>query len=206
MAYYQELENRGIAKDDDRHGIVGLGQFETLAEGNMTSPIDIDHEYFSQGLGIELYPESYVWTEPIAEAGTYSVSIYGRNADERNTYPFSLGYRTVNSDICLYDELSAPAWPYAEEANMHVVDGVAIPAGASLVLMNELSKEEYDGYIIKLDNIKLVRTGDYVELPVGIETLFDSSLKGENIYNLAGQRLSKPQKGINIVGGKKFLR
>ena len=40
----------------------------------------------------------------------------------------------------------------------------------------------------------------------GIEkTLSDSPLKGENIYNLAGQRINKLQKGINIVNGKKIL-
>ena len=39
----------------------------------------------------------------------------------------------------------------------------------------------------------------------GIQTLSDSPLKGENIYNLAGQRLQKMQKGINIVNGKKVL-
>ena len=37
------------------------------------------------------------------------------------------------------------------------------------------------------------------------ETLSDSPLKGENIYNLAGQRISKMQRGINIVNGKKIL-
>ena len=210
VAYYQELENLGIAKNDDRFGIVGLGQFETLAEGNMTSPIDIDREYFSQGIGIGLFPESYVWTEPIAEAGTYRVSIYGKNADDRNTYPFSLGYRMANGDVYLYSELSVPAWPYAEEASLHVIDGVSIPAGTSLVLMNELSEEEYDGYNIQLDNIKLVRTGDYVELPVGINEMKNEELRMKNegaaIYNLAGQRLGKMQKGINIVGGRKLLK
>ena len=42
----------------------------------------------------------------------------------------------------------------------------------------------------------------------GIEetTLSNSPLKGENIYNLAGQRISKMQKGINIVNGKKILK
>ena len=40
----------------------------------------------------------------------------------------------------------------------------------------------------------------------GIKTLSDSPLKGEEIYNLAGQRLNKMQKGINIVGGKKVLK
>ena len=44
------------------------------------------------------------------------------------------------------------------------------------------------------------------EVITGVETLSDSPLKGENIiHNLAGQRLSKPAKGINIVGGKKVL-
>ncbi len=38
------------------------------------------------------------------------------------------------------------------------------------------------------------------------ETLSNSPLKGENIFNLAGQRLNKMQKGINIVGGKKVLK
>ena len=40
-------------------------------------------------------------------------------------------------------------------------------------------------------------------IPVGIKDLNDSPLKGENIYNLAGQRLNEMQKGINIVNGKK---
>ena len=39
----------------------------------------------------------------------------------------------------------------------------------------------------------------------GIETLSNSPLKGENIYNVAGQKLTKMQKGINIVNGKKML-
>ena len=46
---------------------------------------------------------------------------------------------------------------------------------------------------------------DFGEDADGIQTLSDSSLKGENIYNLAGQRLQKMQKGINIVNGKKVL-
>ena len=39
----------------------------------------------------------------------------------------------------------------------------------------------------------------------GIKNLSNSPLKGEAIYNLAGQRLNKAQKGINIVNGKKVL-
>lgn len=39
----------------------------------------------------------------------------------------------------------------------------------------------------------------------GIKSLSDSPLQGETIFNLAGQRLQKIQKGINIVNGKKVL-
>ena len=40
----------------------------------------------------------------------------------------------------------------------------------------------------------------------GIADLKDSKDSKDLIYNLAGQRLGKMQKGINIVGGKKVLR
>ncbi|MBQ7462057.1 MAG: DUF4465 domain-containing protein [Bacteroidaceae bacterium] len=40
----------------------------------------------------------------------------------------------------------------------------------------------------------------------GLETLSDSPLNGEDIYNLAGQRIQKIQRGINIINGKKILR
>ena len=39
----------------------------------------------------------------------------------------------------------------------------------------------------------------------GIQTLSDANENGENIYNVAGQRMSKTQKGINIVNGKKVI-
>jgi hypothetical protein len=39
----------------------------------------------------------------------------------------------------------------------------------------------------------------------GIKTLSNSPLKGEDIYNVAGQRLERTQRGINIVSGKKVI-
>ena len=41
--------------------------------------------------------------------------------------------------------------------------------------------------------------------PTGLKDLKESRNLDGTIYNLAGQRLAKPQKGINIVGGKKKL-
>ena len=42
--------------------------------------------------------------------------------------------------------------------------------------------------------------------PDGIDAVSGSSLKVEAVYNLAGQRLSKMQRGINIVDGKKIIK
>ena len=44
------------------------------------------------------------------------------------------------------------------------------------------------------------------DIETGIKALSNSPLKGENIYNVAGQRLNKMQRGINIIKGKKVLR
>ena len=44
------------------------------------------------------------------------------------------------------------------------------------------------------------------EIIVGVKDLISSPIQGsEEIYNLAGQRIEKLQKGINIVGKKKIL-
>ena len=40
----------------------------------------------------------------------------------------------------------------------------------------------------------------------GINTISTTIPNSEDIYNLAGQRLNKMQKGINIVNGKKILK
>ena len=42
--------------------------------------------------------------------------------------------------------------------------------------------------------------------PTGIENVNVNLNNSENIYNVAGQRLSKMQKGINIINGKKILK
>ena len=59
-------------------------------------------------------------------------------------------------------------------------------------------------YDLDLDAVKLVKTGEYVEpIADGIEGIGYS--ENDAIYNLAGQRLQKMQRGINILGGKKIL-
>lgn len=68
-----------------------------------------------------------------------------------------------------------------------------------------------DGYYrIKINVFEETIEGEYLgaELPDGVEIIHDSETdiqKSDAIYNLAGQRLSKPQHGINIIGGRKVI-
>ena len=50
----------------------------------------------------------------------------------------------------------------------------------------------------------LLNTGDN-DIITGISELSENSETSEKIYNIAGQRLNKAQKGINIVNGRKVL-
>ena len=74
-----------------------------------------------------------------------------------------------------------------------VGSGVQVPAGKAYLVVGGGAKE--------------FLTFDFDDEATSIEeTLSNSTLKDENIYNLAGQRLQKMQKGINIVNGKKILK
>ena len=50
----------------------------------------------------------------------------------------------------------------------------------------------------------LLNTGEYNDVITGVSSLGETE-EGAAIYNLAGMRLSKKQKGVNIVNGKKVL-
>ena len=67
-----------------------------------------------------------------------------------------------------------------------------------------------DGYYrIRINVFEETIEGEYLgtDEPDGIRSIDNGQLiiDNEAIYNLAGQRLSKPQRGLNIIGGKKVL-
>ena len=47
---------------------------------------------------------------------------------------------------------------------------------------------------------------DFEDNATGVEDLNLDVNLNETIYNIAGQRLNKTQKGINIINGKKVLK
>lgn len=61
---------------------------------------------------------------------------------------------------------------------------------------------EGDGFFV--DNIRFLQEGRDDDIIVGVSSLGETE-EGAAIYNLAGQRLAKMQKGINITNGRKIL-
>ena len=200
VAYYSDIERLALPTTDEGNG-TGLGQLV----GTVNSWYSFSGGYFnrfSQGRGIRLDLGSYVYTEPIAEAGTYKVTIYGRNDKSANaTNPYTLGLLQEDGTQLDYTDLTIPDWGSAT-TGASVVEGVAIPANGKLVIKNAS-----EGLQISLDDISLTKTGEYVE-PNLVNAIQEAKVAVANstIYTISGQRLSAaPAKGLYIQNGKKFV-
>jgi carbon monoxide dehydrogenase subunit G len=150
VAYYSDFERLALPKEDAGDG-TGLGQLEGTVNSWYSFRGTL-FERFSGGRAIRLDVGSYVWTEPIAKAGTYKVTIYGRNdSSVAAETPYILGLRSVEGNITWFTDLAIPSWA-AAVTGQSVVENVIIPAGSSLVIKNT---EETN--LISLDDITLIK-------------------------------------------------
>lgn len=133
VAYYANFETLAMPKEEG-----GLGQLE----GTVTNWWNWTNGYWTRldgGRGITLGANSYVWTEPIAEAGNYKVTIYGRNNIYYNKegyaipQPYKLGLRDASGNVTELN-LAIPDWG-SSVTGEHVIESVTIPAGSSLVVI-----------------------------------------------------------------------
>jgi len=215
VAYYSDFERLALPTVDEGEG-TGLGQLEGTVN-NWWSFSNGIFDRFSQGRGIRLDIGSYVWTEPIAEAGTYMVTIYGRNDKSAACEePYALGLIQEDGSVKLYADIAAPTWGSAttgtsiigsvekdEEGNIVSGTGVAIPAGGKLAIVNT-----GNGDMISLDDISLTKVADYTEqelITVGIDLTPAMQPVNGIVYNLNGQAVKNATKGIYVLNGKKFL-
>ncbi|MBR1415593.1 MAG: hypothetical protein IJ570_06995 [Prevotella sp.] len=198
VAYYSDIERLALPTTDEGDG-TGLGQLS----GTVNSWYSFSGGYFdrfSGARGIRLDFGSYVWTEPIENAGTYKVTMYGRNDKSAAAVnPYNLGLLMEDGSVELYD-IQPADWGSATTGS-NIVEGVAIPAGGKLVIYNN-SEEN----LVSLDDISLTMTGEYEE-PVltninGVQVM---SLQNGVIYNLNGQVVKNAQKGLYIKNGKKYI-
>ena len=137
VAYYANFETLALPKVDAGNG-TGLGQLE----GTVTNWWNWTNAYWERidgGRGITLGANSYVWTEPIAEAGNYKVTIYGRNNIYYNSegyaipQPYKLGLRDASGKVTELN-VEIPNWG-SSVTGEHIVESVTIPAGSSLVVI-----------------------------------------------------------------------
>ncbi|MCR5679267.1 MAG: hypothetical protein K6G08_03520 [Prevotella sp.] len=203
VAYYSDFERLALPVEDAGNG-TGLGQLVGTVNSWYSFSGGI-FDRFSQGRGIRLDSRSYVYTEPIAEAATYKVTIYGRNdVSSGDANPYALGLLVDGKEEpMIYDGLTIPEWGSAATGSS-VVENVAIPAGGKLVIMNT----NWDSTSkISLDDISLTKTGDYVDpnLVTGISISEVVARPAGVIYNLAGQVVKNAQKGLFIRDGKKVV-
>ncbi len=153
VAYYSDIERLALPVEDAGNG-TGLGQLVGSADSWWSFSGGI-FDRFSQGRGVRLNAESYIYTEPITASGVYRVIIYGRN-DKSSDYatPYELGLRDAEGNVTWFNSLSIPSWAKAATGN-NTVENVIIPAGSSLVIGYSGDRNE-----ISFDDITLKKTGD----------------------------------------------
>ena len=120
-------------------------------------------------------------------------------------------YIQDNSILACYGNESASVeLPTESNCKFDSNIGIRYPAGAYIgnsyhvFYAGTTTDVQQDWVVIGPDN---QATQDFIA--TGIESIHNSQFTVHNeeaIYNLAGQRLSKTQRGINIVGGKKIIR
>ena len=146
VVYYSDVERLAMPVEEG-----GLGQLEGTVNSWWSFSGGIFNR-FSGGRGIRLDAGSYVWTEPITEAGTYTVTIYGRNdSNDAAEPPYDLGLRDAEGNVTWFDGLTIPSWGGAVTGE-NIIQGVTIPAGSSLVIKNSDAAK-----LISLDDIKVTK-------------------------------------------------
>ena len=132
---------------------------------------------------IENVPES----TPVVLKGTY----YNKLAQDLPAINIANDLKGADADVAADGTMYVLAKPAGEEVGFYKAEGT-IPAGKA--------------YFQSASSVKaFFFSGDDA---TGINEVNDqwSMVNGQSIYNLAGQRVSKMQKGINIINGKKVLK
>ena len=160
---------------------------------------------YSNGRAPRLYLSSYCYTEPIAEAGEYKLTLWARNRSSSQVSNISVaitdGVADDEGNLTLTDlGLVIGDWATGDQGEK-TLEGVMIPAGYCLVLNNDT---EYNSNL-EMDYLTLERTGDYASgVATAIQTV-NVEKEDNAVFNLQGQRVSNPAHGIFITKGRKVV-
>ena len=151
----------------------------------------------------------------LMDAGTFAYSVYD---------PVNDCIGTINSAGSINEDNPNHSWQMMEAGGLHYLYNIgakkyAKQEGNSLCLCDEPTPIDVadgdNGLILAgetgkqwalVSNERLNASQAAIDQVTGIKAIEHSPLNiDHSIYNMSGQRLSKPQKGLNIVGGRKVL-
>ncbi len=150
-------------------------------------------------------PQGYRVEQTITDLpnGTYTVGVTAYSNAENGAFVFANGDNVI---VDYAESLPGNAKQY--EVTTTVTDGILT---IGVILYSEGAVwSTFDNFTVTAYGPNSVRepSGDAFALiaPVGIHSVQGHGTTSDSlIYNLAGQRLQRLQKGLNIVGGKKVL-
>lgn len=114
-AYFTEVEDMTVSRDWAANGMYPA--------------------FYSNGRAVRFYPKAYAYTAPLAEGGTYKVTMWARNNSSNSTANVGLYYRDAEGNLVPTNK-TFEDWGTAERKE-HSVEGIGIPAGCSFVIKNE---------------------------------------------------------------------
>ena len=121
-----------------------------------------------------------------ANQGTYQLPIISNNVsmnDINNELMVSDGYVSGNGNVFALGKVNGVVGFY------RVKDFDYVPAGKAYMVISDLARD-----FLAFD-----------DETTGINAVQSSGLKADSYYNLAGQRVAQPTKGLYIVNGKKVI-
>lgn len=153
----------------------------------------------SNGAIGRLYKGTTVETATFAE-GTYNITLWGRNQSGSSDANVNVYIKDASGSATLLDN-GFEAWAAGGAGTGEkTIWGVEIPAGGSIVIENPSA--EYNSNL-EMDYL-YVDTKPIPAAPTAIKNVQTESENGA-IYNLQGQRVSQPERGIFVKNGKKVI-
>ena len=195
-------ERDWIVVDNFRLYRVGQVETETITVGEAlyatyVAPVDVDFTGAEVSAFAAQTMDGYVHLEPVATVPAGAAVVV--KADAAGTYDVNL---TTGAALGTDNDLVASTDPVTADGTQYILananegvgfykaeTGTTIAAGKGFLVIGAPVKGFY---------------GFDADDATGIKGI---DFAGENapVYNLAGQRLGKAQKGVNIIGGKKVL-
>ena len=180
-------------------------------------PFDLTAEQVADAFGENA--KVYTYSETSEESNNVTINF---NAKEGNTIaanvPVLIGEATA-SKAAVFNSMMFKSGETNVAGNFVTFKGIYAPItvaegdyfignGALCKSEGATSLKAFRAYLDATDEVSVKMFVGDEEIATGIDTIENGQLTIDNapIYNLAGQRLQKMQKGINIVNGKKILK